>query len=277
MKKAYNDCLEIQRHFEHEIGLIKVQQPNPLPAIEKGMYITRRFTSTLREHVNNGCITNIEDEVYFFKFVKPQIVGYFLYYFYLQKIESSRPKGPSDNIKAYLKIKAEKCNNFLSINKKCYHHFQRHDIKHDQQCFIRCNIDPKDYNYHPYSMLDSEFATSKDYLFADFKAHEMLITYLCHEMDALDNPNKPNHSNLKWTGAKIDLTELIYALASSKVIDNGNADIKDISKQLCRLLNIDELDIYRNFTDLKNRKKNQTAFLDRLKDVLTNRMKDDFG
>jgi len=275
MTKIYIDCLDIQRQFEKEIEVIKVNQPNPLPAIEKGLLISRNYINRLREQVNNGCITNKEDEIKFFKFVKPVIVGHFLYFFYLQKIENARPKGLTKDIKNYLQNRAQKSNDFLSMNRKCYYHFQRNDAKHDEQCFIRCNIDPKDYLYHPYSMLDSDFATSKDYLFADFKAHEMLIEYLCKEIKNLNNKkNKGVNSTLSWTANQVDLAELLYALKASKSVNHGNIDIKELTNILCSVFNMGKFDIYRVFVSIKNRQKVKTVFLNYLKDCLQRKIEE---
>lgn len=270
MKKTYTECLNIQEQFEEEINNIQISQPNPLPAIEKGLLISRNYINRLREHVHHGCISSAEDEIKFFKFVKPVFVGYFLYFFYLQKIENGRPKGLAKEIKKYLQEKTQKSNEFLHLNRKCYYHFQRNDIKHDEQCFIRCNIDPKDYNYHPYSMLDSDFATSKDYLFADFKAHEMLIDYLCKEIKKLnENQTTRNlQSSLEWTASQIDLAELLYSLKISKSVNDGKIDIKELASILCAVFNVEKFNIYRAFVSIKNRQKEKVVFLDHLKSCL---------
>lgn len=280
MCKIYKDCNEIRKLFENEIKTVNIKQPNPLPEIERGMLISRNYINRLRELVYKACITSTDSEVYFFKCIKPLLVGYFLYFFYLQKIENGRPKGPVSVVRKYLEHKAEKFNSFLRTHREEYYYYKRDDIKHDQQIFVRCNITTRDYNYHPYSMLDNNFATSQDYLFADFKAHEMLIEYLCKEIDLLERPTMetvydiPYPSPFKWTGSKIDLTELIYALASSDDINNGNVDIKMLSQYLQAIFNVTDLDIYRKFVDLKLRKKKPTIFLDKIKERLIQKIKD---
>ncbi|MBK3518248.1 hypothetical protein [Carboxylicivirga marina] len=78
--KQHNECLEVIEQFKIKINAIHITQPNPLPDIEKAMRLCQVYLRQLREKVYKGCIQNDEDEVFFFKTVKPTIVGHFLYF-----------------------------------------------------------------------------------------------------------------------------------------------------------------------------------------------------
>jgi hypothetical protein len=74
---------------------------------------------------------------------------------------------------------------------------------------------------------------------------------------------------MNWTGNKIDLTEVIYALHHQKVINGGNIEIKELATYFGKVFNIDlEETIYRNYTDIKNRKNVKTKFLNHLSEDL---------
>src|SRR5690606_27119616 len=77
---------------------------------------------------------------------------------------------------------------------------------------------------------------------------------------------------LKWTGAKVDLIELVYALHYSGLISNGQAGLIEIAKSLENLFAIKLGDIYRTFLEIRNRKSSQTKLLDTLKVNLINKM-----
>lgn len=141
----------------------------------------------------------------------------------------------------------------------------------------------EEYSYHPYSIIDSDFATSKDYLFAEFKAHEKIIRYLESELLKLKALKKKRFKSLEewlskspfhWTDSKVALTEVIYALAYSGSINNGNVDIKELAKYFCLFFNMDELDFYRSYLDIRIRH-NQTAYLDKLKKRLKGKIEED--
>jgi hypothetical protein len=82
-------------------------------------------------------------------------------------------------------------------------------------------------------------------------------------------------SPLTWTGSKADLIELIYGLETVGVINKGGADIKEIARRFESLFNISLGNFYRQFLDIRLRKKEKTTFLNQMKEKLEVRM-DDF-
>ena len=92
--------------------------------------------------------------------------------------------------------------------------------------------------------------------------------------DRLNNVNvkKVSNNSLKWTASKTALTELIYALYSQSVFNNGNTDIKLIAKAFEDAFNIELGDFYHTFMELKARKMNRTKFLDNLCEALIKKM-----
>jgi hypothetical protein len=100
----------------------------------------------------------------------------------------------------------------------------------------------------------------------------------CYIEDQLHSVNKqllmkePFVDQLNWTGSKVALIELIYALYHQSVFDNGNADIKTIAQAFEITFNIDLGDFYHTFMELKSRKVNQTKFLDNLRETLIRKM-----
>ena len=77
---------------------------------------------------------------------------------------------------------------------------------------------------------------------------------------------------LNWTGSKVALIELIYALHYQGVFDNGNADIRLIAKYLENTFNINLRNFYQTYLELRNRKMNPTKFLDTLREGLIRKM-----
>ena len=84
--------------------------------------------------------------------------------------------------------------------------------------------------------------------------------------------NLNSHLNLQWTSSKSALTELIYALHYNQVINNGNADIKEIALAFQQILHFDMGDFYKIFSEIKSRKNSRTKFLDDLSSGLQSHM-----
>jgi len=114
---------------------------------------------------------------------------------------------------------------------------------------------------------------------ATIMAYDMLIVYLQREIDTLtinmdDLKEKPMErpSKLFWTGSKTDLIELLYALHYSKCINSGTADIKELASHFEHFYNVDLGNYYHTFIEIRSRKTGRTKFLDRLIEMLKQRM-----
>ena len=66
-------------------------------------------------------------------------------------------------------------------------------------------------------------------------------------------------------------------MVESGSINHGNVDINALTEDISKLFNIDDLEIYRSYVDIKNRKKNPVPFLDRLRENLVKRIDKDFN
>ncbi|BAX82385.1 RteC domain-containing protein [Labilibaculum antarcticum] len=80
--------------------------------------------------------------------------------------------------------------------------------------------------------------------------------------------------NLRWTASKVALVELIYGLFSSKSLNDGGAEIKEITKSFEKLFSVDLGDVYHTFSEICKRKIEPTKFFDLMKDSLLNKMKE---
>ena len=83
-------------------------------------------------------------------------------------------------------------------------------------------------------------------------------------------------SNLNWTGSKVDLVELVYALHNSKIVNTGNVDVKELATHLGKMFNINIEDkVYRFYQDIKSRKVIKTKFLNTIAENLNQKMVDE--
>ncbi|RHR64370.1 hypothetical protein DWW79_04480 [Alistipes sp. AF17-16] len=85
-------------------------------------------------------------------------------------------------------------------------------------------------------------------------------------------PSNHFSSPLKWSGSAIDLAELIYALFLSQSLNNGDIPIKEIAVCFEQFFHIKLDGVYQRFSKARSRKKERTSFINKLLDMLTNRM-----
>jgi hypothetical protein len=78
---------------------------------------------------------------------------------------------------------------------------------------------------------------------------------------------------LRWTGAIVDLVELIYALYEAKCFNDGKIFLKDLFYIVGDVFGCEIKNYYHQFGDIKNRVRgDRTKFLDVLKKVLMNKL-----
>lgn len=223
-----------------------------------------------------------EEEIYFFKEIKPNILGRYLYFNKVYRIESQCPSGSNDVIKEYLNDELGGLTYFFRRNLELYQYYRSKATTYDTYYFIRGKADIRLCCDSFQCDRDPMFSTGYDYKIAKILANEMLQIYLNKRIINLGQSEAINKQAItkipypaNWTGNKIFLIELGYALYVAGDINNGNINVKEIMDLLGAMFNIDLGDYYRGYITLKNRKKDRTLYLKTLIEKLLKRMEED--
>ena len=273
MKKGYAKLIN---HLENDLNKLELKSSNSIDTFEDCTKLIQNYLNQLRNIVISEDFFSEKDEITFFKKVKPNVLSKFIHYARLFDIESKRPKGGVKVQIIYFEKEIQDMQEYFNRNHTFYQYFRGEESYFDTQYFLRKNKSIRIQFDCSGSFIDDEFSTSLDSTFANFIGYESLIEYCQNEIELLllKNNLEPGStivkSNLKWTASKIALIELIYALDSIKVFNNGDADIKQIAAAFETIFNVDLGDYYRAFLEIKARKKNNTKFLDSLKKALLN-------
>lgn len=111
----------------------------------------------------------------------------------------------------------------------------------------------------------------------------IVIGYIDTELEILNRygdtyPPKPHACKRRWSGAVVEIVELIYALHEMKRIDDGEIAMNELAGFFGELFGIrlDARSLYDSYTDIKRRKgESRTYFLDKLRERLNLRMQRD--
>lgn len=269
MDKFYN---ETYRKLETAIQEQEIEIDNPIKRIEAIIQLIIKSLSDLKEFVLKNDFKDMEAEIYFFKYQKPVIVSKLIYYNAVYKIETKKPYGEKQ-VKKFLNKEINKLKKFFDNNLDFYKYYRSNNSFIDEKFFVRGKHDIRLWLDTFYFEADHRFSTSHDYKVAKIIANDLIQVYLEGQLNS--NLTKiPDTSSLNWTGSKTALTELIYALYSHGVFNNGNTDIKLIAKIFEDTFNIELGDFYHTFMELKARKINRTKFLDSLCEALIKKMEE---
>lgn len=275
MEQLYSDILN---KLETAINGLEVETENPLRRIEAIIPVVMQSLSELKEYVLKTGFSNEEEEIRFFKYQKPVIVAKLIYYNAVYKIEAKKPHGGKEIVEAYLNEELSMLKSFFDKNMGFYTYYRTDSNYLDQTYFVRGKHDIKLSLDTFYFETDHSFSTSHDYKVAKIIANDLIEGYLENQLfKTAVNDIPTSQTRLIWTGTKTALTELIYALHSQGVFNNGSVDIKPIATVFERAFNVDLGEFYHTYLEIKYRKINRTKFLDGLKESLIKRMDEQDG
>ena len=241
-------------------------------AYEMTLYL-QDLLGSVKKYITEEGFKNDEEEIHFFRCIKPQILGKLIYYNKIYRIETTCPVSNGKMYYSYFSgqlanLKREYIEHLCSSDFYRYYRSGRTD--RDDTYFKRGNI-----NYHDglnsiVFEIDPEFSTFFDYKTARIISNDLLYTYLLTKINPDENPDvilqKPESSkDIFWTDSKNAIIELIYALYASGVISHGKIGIRKISLMFQILFRIPLGDLHHAFHRMKTRSGSRTSFLDQLK------------
>ncbi|AOW18140.1 hypothetical protein LPB03_12055 [Polaribacter vadi] len=276
------NCYKLIYELEHNLKVLKCKINNLHCLSEQSILLCKSALENLRNSFKEYTFKSKKEEIEFYKYIKPKVFSYLIFYVKQLQIESKRSiEGKKEQIK-YLKKYIAKLQTYFNNNLEFYHYFKSNAAHLDEQYFLRENKSLRINIEEHYFFTEDEFSTSHDSSVATIMAYIKLIEYLKNEIDKLNNlhqnvnPIKPlqKENQLNWTGSKTDLVELIYALQKSGAINNGTADVKEIASTLEQHFNINLGNYYHTFMEIKLRKNITTKFIEKLKESLILRIKE---
>ncbi len=261
--------------LESELEQLEFDSPMMYIRAEKGIALCRNTLLITRERVIKKGFKNPEEECLFFKTIKPKIVGYLIHFMNLVNIERHQPLFSGKERHKFYIQQISLFRAYFLDNREIYEYYIRNLSHLDLEYFTRNPEAEELYCDSLVSIIDTKFSTPKDMVFAKIVGHTHTINYLKNKLLRKKRKHFGENKNiqpLKWTGAKVDLVELVYALQASNMINNGNAGIKEIAKGFEDLFSIQLGDYYRIFLEIRMRKNNQTKLLDFLKTCMQNKI-----
>jgi len=268
----------ISKKLDSDLSQIEIEFPDILNKSVKSILCISDCLKQLKEIISKNKFTTQEDEIRFFKKIKPSVYHKLIYFVQIFNIESKRPIGSDNAQKDYMQSERDKIEIFFTENLEFYQ-YMRNDMTYlDDKYFVRGKVDLHLFADTFFYDTDPDFSTSHDYKVARIIANDMLSVYLKSEIAAIDHnehltsrQTQFSKNKYAWTESKIALVELVYALQASGCINRGMVDIKEVALFFESIFKIDLGDYYRTYLEIKNRQ-NPAKFMDALRDALLNKI-----
>lgn len=254
--------------------LDNLQPNNILERAESSYNIVKDSITRLNNFMEQHRFENLEEEINYFKCIRPKLLREKIYYAELYFLESRKPIKDKQSIEQYLNDQLKSNYQYFDRNRAFYNYYRRGQTHQDQILFV---------SIAESALLPTEGAIEKDsylsqgpsFILARLQALEILNSYIQNEINVLNNSSSVNNEPgaLIWTLPKVTLIELIYALASVGAFNHGKADLKTIVNTFQDSFSIQLGNYYAVFQqNIRIRKKSRTTFLDNLKEYVERRM-----
>ncbi|WP_321373411.1 RteC domain-containing protein [uncultured Draconibacterium sp.] len=277
--KAYEHII---LELEKELTLLKSQAHDTFKLIESAIGLCNSRMIEVRKMVLNNGFNCEEDEISFFKYLKPRINSKLIFYIKLFDIEVKRRDASKEIQIRYLEEVLTGLYKYFQENKEFCQYYWRKQEYLDHIYFLREKSSMRIHSDNLLNLVDPDFSTTYDQTLAKIIAYERLVKYVENEIIKLKNnqgsiPNEELdnfRTNAHWSDTNTALVELVYALDSLKAVNNGHIEIKELIRIFETMFNVKLGDYYRIFKEIQKRKKDRTKFLNSLVEALNKRMYD---
>ncbi|WP_424494106.1 RteC domain-containing protein [Salinimicrobium sp. GXAS 041] len=272
----------IMESFEQKIAVILDSPEQQIRVTNKGIDLCNRVLTELKDLIEKEDLESVEEEIHFFKEVKPSVMSYLIYFTEVRSCEIRKPKAGVNFQVRFFEKEIKKVNKFFYRNIDFSHYMELGHNYLDHQLFTR-NYQ----NNFPFTPLVNyyqfpEFSTSHDMLWSKIKAMHRFLHYIRKCLGEL-RPGRSfisqerKHPVLFWTSSKTALTELIYALYSDGALNHGAADLNTITTSFEDFFNVKLDNVYKTYSEIKARKGSKTKFLEELMLNLQQKMSKEDG
>lgn len=228
----------------------------------------------LKQFTQAYTFPDLEDEILFFKEIKPRFLRELLFYIKVFEIESRKPVSSTEDQQHYYQRKMEQVREFFEEHNLLYMYYRLERTHLDKRIFKRgperldllASYDPD---------ADDLFSNIYSFRIAQFQAYEDLIILLKSFIEGGSaptpdgQPELPKGTPLIWEGNNAAFYELIYGLVEGGYL---KTDIKNAMERMGAFLNVKVGNYYGCFQAMRIRKKNRTVFWDAGKAAVIRRM-----
>lgn len=272
---------KITKGYSEKLLSIEHSEGDILQIIPPAIKLLEEMFKEIKAFISDYTFKDEDEEIRFFKEIKPQLFSKLIYYQKIYRIEAMRPNGSDEAQKKYLIKELDHLKDFFDKNLDFYKYYRSNGTHFDKICFIRGKSGMNAHLESFYFERDPKFSTHCDFKVAKLMANELLRIYLKEELHKLEQSAQQSvekavfpKTKKTWTRKKTDLVELIYAICEADCFNFGKTNLKRVIGYFENVFNIDLGNPYHTYLEIRGRA-NRTQFLDELKEKLIRKMDED--
>jgi hypothetical protein len=255
-----------------------MEAENSLQQFEKSYYVAEEKIKELKDYIESYNFSDADEEILFFKEIKPLFDKEAMYFVELFNIESVRPVTTEEARRQHYEKVLERIMDFFDQNRELYNYYRTGKTHMDSIYFVRTEIVTP---LRPQYVLDMDrnFSTPSSRTLAQLQAYEQICSYLNNTFYKKDNQPDSiiegrKRNNTTWSSTKAALIELAVALYYSGSVNFGKGGFKKFVEELEVFFNIKLGNVYRIFLGMVIRKKDPTPFLHHLEQTFIRKLEE---
>jgi hypothetical protein len=249
-------CSDLEKQMKQQLTALHQASAAELSRIASRLKVINATLNELRLFIHKYKFANTAEEVHFFKEVKPTFLSQYFFQRELFRISLASSFMTADQKHVHFKAELKHLAAYAKRHRKFQLYCMSGDASQDQTYFTRSNTNAK-------PTRDALFSTGFDETLSMILSHAMLKDFILDEFSL-----ERQVPALKWTGKKLDLVELIFALHATGNVNNVHGGIKPVADAFSKMFNVDLGNYHDYFQAIRSRKKAKLVFIDKLRSSL---------
>lgn len=217
-----------------ESGLAKLGTENLLPYdhLKAALALIRKSLQFMSDHLVKQPLASVDEAIQYGKMLLPKLYARYIYHQEWYAIITTLPVNRPKKIRAFWSDELRTVHRFPSRYALQHAYFKLNSSELDRMLFIKGDQGSALMPEVPES--DPIFPTTCSYLFAKFRAFEMLADAIIKAMGkqipmvhAPVTARKPKRA-MRWTGDSINLAEIAFGIHDTGQLNDGQATLEDI-------------------------------------------------
>lgn len=246
-----------------EISKLDHSNLNVVERTEKSIQLVKSVCLEFEKSVLQNGFLSDEEEIHFFKHIKPTVYSLLIAYKIILNIEMTRLTSSKKEVKILINRKLD----FVKLHYEDYPEFtayfvSKKKVKDELYFLLRNGIHLDCYP----DFYDEKNSTGYDIIAIYALAYRFLVNYFekCDQSHLAEDLK----SDVEWTASKIALGELVYGVLAMKSLNGGNIDVAKAFSLVSRMLNVSIPEPYGMLRELSERKGDRCKYLKQMIEAL---------
>ena len=257
-----------------DLNALALEEDLLVKRLEKSIHICLKYLRKLKDYCQLHDPATREEEIRFFKQIKPKFKCQLIFYQSLLNIELRKPIGEGKVVADYYAHEIDILHHFFASNLSFYQYVRTQATYLDEHYFARGNYDVHLDPDQCVIDFDPAFSTTHDHKLARVLANALLEEHLEQSIVRINQKEAivkidTEFKDFDWKQTKVALIELIYSWHATEAF--GKKNLKSIAKFIEKAFNISLGNFYDTYDWLCGRP-SPTLYIDEMKEAFLTRL-----